>query len=394
MAIAHPLQYYPISGDATWIVNANGCIVFWNDAAADQFKYRPEEVIGRICHEVITGCRPDQHAFCPCQGSTKDSTNYSHQPPSCFCLQTRCGDGFERTYLVITHLLNQGRGQEGLLVLHTAHPVGAEVTGRGLQIRLLGPVTVIRSDGTQVDGSNWRRSKVRALLGILALQAGRPVHREQLLEALWSDLDYSAALANLNTTIYHLRRSLSPAVASASPGNRIGYESDHYILRWSASDWLDTIMFEQKIRCARGAATPAEAALHYQEALGIYRGHLLDDVILVCQDDYYLREQERLRGQYLTIMEEYAVLEEERQHNDIAEELYGRILTFDPCHESACHRLMALLLRVGNRTRALSHFVQLSEAMQRDLDTCPGRETVQLYEAARLNDEEFAIKNS
>jgi DNA-binding SARP family transcriptional activator len=153
-------------------------------------------------------------------------------------------------------------------------------------------------------------------------------------------------------------------------------------------------MFEQKIRCARVADTPAKAALHYQEALGIYRGDLLDDVILVCQDDYYLREQERLRGQYLTVMEEYAVLEEKRQHDEIAEELYGRILTFDPCHESACHRLMALLLRAGNRTRALSHFVQLSEAMQRDLDTCPGWEMVQLYEAARLNDEEFAIKNS
>ena len=378
------IHFFPVSGEATWIVDGEGIIVFWNEAATDLFKFKSDEVLGRFCQDIIKGCNCSQHLFCPCYqkgGASLPNQIY----PSQFRMRTRCGDGKLRTLQVITHLISLRRDNHDLCVLHTAYPAKNKSVRHGMQIRLLGPVAATRSDGTLVEGQHWRRTKVRALLVVLALEAGRPIHRERLLEVLWAKLDYQPALANLNTTVYHLRRSLCPHEDNHSIHNRIEYESDHYVLHWSGRDWLDTITFQQEIKRARMASRSDVAARHFQGALDLYRGDFVNDVILVYQDDYFLREQERLRSLYLTVLEEYALLEERRGNLSVAEDLYTRILTYDPCDEPVCRQLISLLLRTGNRSRALAHFAQLKEAMQQELDTTPEDKTVRLYEAARLH---------
>jgi DNA-binding SARP family transcriptional activator len=62
----------------------------------------------------------------------------------------------------------------------------------------------------------------------LALKRGRPIHRKALLKALWAELDHSAAIHNLNTTVYGLRRSLEPTLSRGSNSRYIHRQGDCY----------------------------------------------------------------------------------------------------------------------------------------------------------------------
>ncbi len=75
-------------------------------------------------------------------------------------------------------------------------------------------------------------------------------------------------------------------------------------------------------------------------------------------------------------------MEESLERDDTARELYARVLALDPCREQTCQRLMGLLLRIGDRTAALTRFQQLTEALKHDLGTVPGHETYRLFDAA------------
>jgi PAS domain S-box-containing protein len=54
------------TADGAWIIDSRGTVVYWNRAAERLLGYRAEEVLGRLCHEVICGqtlsglplCRP------------------------------------------------------------------------------------------------------------------------------------------------------------------------------------------------------------------------------------------------------------------------------------------------------------------------------------------------
>ena len=77
-----------------------------------------------------------------------------------------------------------------------------------IEIRLLGPLRVRRSDGSLVDPHEWRTRKTAELLMLLALHAGEPVPADRLLEALWPDAPPDRGRASLRTALSRLRSAL------------------------------------------------------------------------------------------------------------------------------------------------------------------------------------------
>ena len=74
-------------------------------------------------------------------------------------------------------------------------------------IKLLGGFAATR-DGEAISSSVWRLRKGRELVKLLALAAGHRLHREQLMDALWPDLDPAAAANNLHQVVHVARRAL------------------------------------------------------------------------------------------------------------------------------------------------------------------------------------------
>src|SRR6185369_2449736 len=93
---------------------------------------------------------------------------------------------------------------------------------RGVRFRLLGPVTAV------VDGHvhSLRRAQTRGLLAYLLLNAGRPVSREALTEALWGGAEPSTARSQVHNAVRTIRRALADlGLPYAIESGSFGYQA-------------------------------------------------------------------------------------------------------------------------------------------------------------------------
>ncbi|NKQ57075.1 AfsR/SARP family transcriptional regulator [Amycolatopsis sp. K13G38] len=138
-----------------------------------------------------------------------------------------------------------------------------------MQVSLLGPVGVRADDGTPIDIGGAR---LRMLLARLALDAPRAVAADTLIDGLWGALPPADAANALQSPVSRLRKALgdSTRLASGTAGYVLAVES------------VDASRFEEL--AARGrrelaAGGYAEAAVVLGEALGLWQGEPLSDVL-------------------------------------------------------------------------------------------------------------------
>ncbi|CAL9440189.1 hypothetical protein SUDANB15_02210 [Streptomyces sp. enrichment culture] len=145
---------------------------------------------------------------------------------------------------------------------------GSEDNG-SVRYRILGTTQVLRPDGTAVPVGGAR---LRALLTVLALRAGRAVPAGLLVEEVWGgDLPADAPGA-LQALVGRLRRTLgADAVASADGGYRLTAAPDDIDLHR-----FDRLAGEGTRALADG--DPAKAAVVLDDALGLWRAPALADL--------------------------------------------------------------------------------------------------------------------
>ncbi|MFC7819449.1 BTAD domain-containing putative transcriptional regulator [Streptomyces sp. NPDC057367] len=138
-----------------------------------------------------------------------------------------------------------------------------------VRYRILGTTQVLRPDGTAVPVGGAR---LRALLTVLALRAGRTVPAGLLVEEVWAgDLPADAPGA-LQALVGRLRRALgADAVASADGGYRLTAGPDDIDLHR-----FDRLAGEGTRALADG--DPAKAAVVLDDALGLWRAPALADL--------------------------------------------------------------------------------------------------------------------
>ena len=166
-------------------------------------------------------------------------------------------------------------------------PVGGDA---GLVLRCFGPLEATL-DGEPLDLASIK-PRVRSLLRVLALHAGRPVHKDRLVDWLWpGEGDARVGTRNLQVAVSSLRQLLEPGVARGAAAIVVR-EGDTYRLQLSA---VDLVEFDDQVAIARHAraAGETEVALSaLDRALGLYRGELLADEGAA---DWVAGERDRLR---------------------------------------------------------------------------------------------------
>lgn len=367
---------FSYTGDGACALDKNHRIIFWNPAAATMLGYSREEAVGQIGWRLFAGKTPDGKPFCR---------------PNCpLRLRLQAGKEITSFNLLIRHKSGEylpvnvstipmppalNDGEVGMLV-HLWRPLDEPFTHRWLRIYLLGITAVTRSDSTIVNGPMWNRLKVRALLAYLALRGQQPTSRDELLEALWPELDYKSALHNLNTTVYNLRHSLEPNLKKAADSRYIAYQNSHYFLIDAERHWLDVRAFESGIRRARLADNPADKVECYQTAVALYRGDYLTDLNATSLQSSSRQAHYHLL--HLAAMEELGQTYEALGQDAEAEVWYGRVLAKEPCQESAAQRLIRLFARQGRRIEALLVCQQLAETLEAELNVALSAETAEL----------------
>ncbi|WP_265558759.1 AfsR/SARP family transcriptional regulator [Streptomyces hygroscopicus] len=123
------------------------------------------------------------------------------------------------------------------------------------------------------------RPRARAAMRLLSLRAGRPVHRETLIEALWPDVPVESAMASLQVAISSLRGLVEPERGRRKP-RLVIRDGDAYMLNLPADAYLDTRAFQTALTQNQRARTVGDtigAVRALRGALAEYGGELLPE---------------------------------------------------------------------------------------------------------------------
>lgn len=231
-----------------------------------------------------------------------------------------------------------------------------------LDIRILGPLEVSTEAGPIALGGQ----RQRALLAVLALEPGRVVPTDRLVDLLWGEGAPKTALASLQNAVAQLRKALGPdVVATRSPG---------YMLDITA-DQVDSRRFERALSDARHLP-PEQRREHLARALASWRGPVLADFAF---EGFAQAEIRRLDELWLVAVEERIEADLELgRHGEVIGELEG-LVAEHPLREHFLRLQMLALYRAGRQAEALEAYAHARARFVEELGIEPGPDIRQLH---------------
>ncbi|MGH3128893.1 MAG: BTAD domain-containing putative transcriptional regulator, partial [Gaiellaceae bacterium] len=253
-------------------------------------------------------------------------------------------------------------------------------TGAGapeLEVRLLGPIDVRRA-GTPVALGG---PKPRALLAALALEAGRVVSVDRLVEALWPGDQPETAGHAVQVYVSQLRKALGAALATRAPG----YELE------LAPEQIDVHRFTQLAqegRAALAGGDPVAAEGAMREALALWRGPALADFLY---EPFAQNEIARLEELRTVVLEERIDADLALgRHAELVPEL-DALVQAQPLREHPRAQLMLALYRSGRQADALAAYRAARETLVDELGIDPGLELRELEAAILRQDDSLFL---
>jgi YVTN family beta-propeller protein len=230
-----------------------------------------------------------------------------------------------------------------------------------VDVRLLGPLEVRLEDGPVELGPR----KQRAVLAMLALEAGRTVSADRLAEGLWGDELPPSAAKMVQLYVSHLRRALDgEAVRIVTRGR--GYELQ------LADGEIDAARAERLLEQARP-----------REALALWRGEPLADLADEPFAAAEIRRLEdlRLRATEMAIDADLAA----GRHAELTGEL-DALVAEHPLRERLHAQRMLALYRAGRQSEALGAYRAARAELVEQIGVEPGGELQRLHEQILAHD--------
>ncbi|MEV6973191.1 BTAD domain-containing putative transcriptional regulator [Kitasatospora sp. NPDC093806] len=237
-----------------------------------------------------------------------------------------------------------------------------------MRINVLGPLQVVRGgDGAAVEVGGAR---LRLLLVRLALDPGRVVTRERLVDDLWADAPPLEPAGALQSLVSRLRRVLG------EDRTVVGSHPAGYLMELPRAN-VDAWDFEQQAAAGRAALTAgrcAEAVALLEGALDLWRGAPFADA---AGAGFACAPAARLTELRLAAVEDRAdallALGGTEALPGLVAELTGLCVTH-PLRERAAVRLMRALHADGRQAAALEVFERTRRALAEELGADPSAE--------------------
>lgn len=228
-----------------------------------------------------------------------------------------------------------------------------------MEFRILGPVEV-KLDGSVVALGG---RKQRALLALLLLHANEVVSRDRLIEALWGERPPPSVHQSLDSYVSRLRGALGQErLVRRPPGYVLVVDPDE----------LDLARFEALVaagRDARAHGDAADASSTLRDALALWRGHALADILY---EPFATVEAERLEERRLAALEERIDADlAAGQGRELVPELEA-LVQAHPLRERLLGQLMLALYRGGRHGDALAVLQSARQHLAGELGLEPG----------------------
>jgi predicted ATPase/DNA-binding SARP family transcriptional activator len=249
-----------------------------------------------------------------------------------------------------------------------------------VQVLILGSLEVLDAAGAAIALNG---PKIRALTALLALDAGKVVSTDRLIDGIYGDDQPVRAANALQLQISKLRHTLRAAGEAAIDTRPPGYVLD------IPADDVDALRFARLVSDGRRALTtaPAEASSLLHEALSLWRGPALSDFAF---DDFATGERVRLEELRLAAVEDCIEVDLELgRHAECVEQL-EQLLAAHPLRERPWGQLMVALYRAGRQAESLRAFARARHLLGEELGIEPGPELRRLEAAVLAQDPSLA----
>jgi len=207
-------------------------------------------------------------------------------------------------------------------------------------------------DGVELAAERWPSLRATQLVQLLCLQPRQRLTRDEVIDALWPQLEPEAGAANLRKAAHHARQALGRHDGIVLQAGEVLLWPDRPVV-------VDALHFEQRADAALAQRDPADCA----DAAAGYLGDLLPGSRF---EAWAEATRERLRERQLQLLHVSGQWE--------------RLAQLDPEDEPAHRALMQRELAAGNRASALRWYAHLREALQEGLGVSPDAQTQALYE--------------
>ncbi|KDN20288.1 BTAD domain-containing putative transcriptional regulator [Amycolatopsis rifamycinica] len=238
-----------------------------------------------------------------------------------------------------------------------------------MRVALLGPLRAAEDDGTPIDIGGAR---LRMLLARLALDAGRAVPADALVDGLWGAEPPSDAANALQSLVSRLRKVLPVAVESGPGGYRLAVD---------AAD-VDAERFERLAAEGRrelAAGRDAQAADLLTEALALWQGAALADVLDAPFAAAPARRLTELRTE--AAEDRFEALIRLGEHAGILADL-SAAADADPLRERLAGLRIRALCAAGRQPEALAVYAGIRRTLADQLGVDPSAELQEIHVAA------------
>ncbi len=266
-----------------------------------------------------------------------------------------------------------------LLALERRHPElspARPAAGGGLSLTTLGGLVLSGPRG-EIPRGRWKSQRALSIFVYLAVQGGRGVAKDRLIELFWPGRQTRSAEKNFHPTLSYVRAALKDAVA----GPVVTVADGLYGIDPGLAVTVDVRRFEARLAEAASAKGKTEALRLLEEALNLYRGDFLGDRYENWAEDL----RTRLALRYETALADTADLQFDARDYHRALNLYRQLLERNPYREEIHAKAMMCYHHVGDRRAVRDQFQRLEALLRRELDVDPLPETRSLYETLMVS---------
>ncbi|WP_405088630.1 BTAD domain-containing putative transcriptional regulator [Microbispora sp. NBC_01389] len=253
-----------------------------------------------------------------------------------------------------------------------------------MQVRALGPLTILAEDGGEVS----LPPKPRQVFALLVAYADHAVASEHLLEELWDQHPPRSATATLQTYVGQIRRAAKNALGdnSTTSANEIILTVGRGYMLSSKSLHIDLLEFkrlkeegEEALRA--GKYTEASATL--TKALDLWRGPSFVNVDCGARLSPLVARLEECR---LSVVEHRVIADLQLgNHHSLVSEL-AELTAAHPLHESLHMHLMLALYRCDRRAEGLAVYRDLRRRLVTELGLEPSSSLTEMQHAILVGD--------
>lgn len=228
-------------------------------------------------------------------------------------------------------------------------------------LRLLGAER-LEIGGVESDHDDWRRERVRSLLGYLVVHPDAT--RDAIMAALWPDANEDAARRSLRSTLNLLLGVLEEGRAGGDAAYFVRADSSRVRLaghdRLEVDVWRFDSLLDEAAQLEEDGA-PSLALDCLSEAIDLYRGDLLAGVL---EGEWLHLERQRLHVRFVRASVRAAELMLAHDRADDAIALASRLVQVEPWSEPAHRSLIAGHLQRGDRAAAFRAMQQCHEMLE------------------------------